>query len=141
MAGLGSDGMKDLWEKWFKVVLSLLLTVVGAIGVVLWNEVVNLQTATATLTTTTATLDGSVRTEIQARTDLSKNVDELKGWVQTLSGKIDNAPIGQTVPQADAASAALNKKLDQMSRQMYTLQSQLDAQASERSRKQAKERD
>ena len=141
MAGLGSDGMKDLWEKWFKVVLSLLLTVVGAIGVVLWNEVVNLQTATATLTTTTATLDGSVRTEIQARTDLSKNVDELKGWVQTLSGKIDNAPIGQTVPQADAASAALNKKLDEMSRQMYTLQSQLDAQASERSRKQAKERD
>ena len=126
----GNGAKAALMEGWFKWVLSILLSVLAFLGVVLWDKVDALNTSAVVLTNTVSTLDGSIRTEIQARSDLSGRVDGLK---------FDRATVPQSQEQVDMSSAKLNRQLDKMSQQMYHLQAQLDEAASERNRKKAKQ--
>lgn len=141
MAESWNGAMAARWESWFKVIFSLLMSVIAFVGVVLWNKVDTLNTSTSTLTVATTALDGSLKMETQARQDLSGRVDDVKTSVQTLSNKIDAQSIGQTAPAADAAAVVLNRKLDKLSTQMYSLQSQLDHDAAEREARHAKGKD
>ena len=135
----GNGAKAALMEGWFKWVLSILLSVLAFLGVVLWDKVDALNTSAVVLTNTVSTLDGSIRTEIQARSDLSGRVDGLTGPVQGLSDKFDRATVPQSQEQVDMSTAKLNRQLDKMSQQMYHLQAQLDEAASERNRKKAKQ--
>ena len=121
----GNGAKAALMEGWFKWVLSILLSVLAFLGVVLWDKVDALNTSAVVLTNTVSTLDGSIRTEIQARSDLS--------------GRVDGLTVPQSQEQVDMSTAKLNRQLDKMSQQMYHLQAQLDEAASERNRKKAKQ--